>query len=67
MQITFSYIVEKIFASQNITIGSIRAVFNEGDRIYPNSAIYDRSHIQILIRDLSLIEESSLMEEDRID
>lgn len=63
----FNYIVEKIFESQEETIGSIRAVFNEGDRIYPNSAIYDRSHIQILIRDLSLIEKSCLIEEDRID
>ena len=58
--------MEKVFASQNVTIDSIRAVFNEGDRIYPNSAIFDRSHIQILIRDLSLIEKSCLIEEDRI-
>ena len=63
----FNYIVEKILESQEETIGSIRAVFNEGDRIYPNSAIYDRSDIQILIRDLSLIEKSCLIEEDRID
>jgi hypothetical protein len=62
----FNYIVEKIFASQDKTIDSIRAVFNEGNRIYPNSAICDRAHIQILIRDLSLIEKSCLMEEDRI-
>lgn len=63
----FNYIVEKIFASQDETIGSIRAVFNEGDRIYPNSAIFDRSHIQILIRDLSLIEKSWRIASDRID
>lgn len=63
----FNYIVEKILASQDVAIGSIRAVFNEGDRIYSNSAIFDRSHIQILIRDLSLIEKSCLIEEDRID
>lgn len=62
----FNYIVEKIFASGNETIGSIRAVFNEGDWIYPDSAIFDRAHIQILIRDLSLIKKSCLMEEDRI-
>ena len=63
----FNYIVEKIFASRNVTIDSIRAVFNEGDRIYPSSAIFDRSHIQILIRDPSLIKKSYLIEEDRID
>ena len=59
--------MEKILVSQDVAIGSIRAVFNEGDRIYPNSAIFDRSHIQILIRDLSLIEKSCLIEEGRID
>ena len=63
----FNYIVEKVFASRNVTIDSIRAVFNEGDRIYPSSAIFDRSHIQILIRDLSLIKKLDLIEEDRID
>lgn len=63
----FNYIVEKVLASQNIAIDSIRAVFNEGDRIYPNSALSDRSHIQIVIRDLSLIQKSCLIEEDTID
>lgn len=63
----FNYIVEKVFVSRDVTIDSIRAVFNEGDRIYPDSAIFDRSHIQILIRDLSLIEKSCLIEKDRID
>ena len=62
----FNYIVEKILEPQGETIGSIRAVFNEGDRIYPSSAIFDRSHIQILIRDLSLIKKSYLIEEDKI-
>lgn len=63
----FNYMVEKVLATQNITVGSIRAVFNEGDRIYPSSAIFDRSHIQIVIRDLSLIQKSCLIEEDTID
>ncbi|MEM8832162.1 MAG: hypothetical protein AAGE96_22855 [Cyanobacteria bacterium P01_G01_bin.19] len=62
----FNYIVEKVLASQNITVDSIRAVFNEGDRIYPSSAIFDRAHIQIVIRDLSSIEKSCLIEEDTI-
>lgn len=63
----FNYIVEKILEPQGETIGCIRAVFNEGDRIYPNSAIVDRAHIQILIRDLCLIKKSYLVEEDKID
>ena len=40
----------------------VRAVFNEGNRIYPNSAIFDRAHVQISIRNLALIEESCLIE-----
>ena len=63
----FNYIVEKVLASQNMVIGSIRAVFNEGDRIYPSSALSDRAHIQIVIRDLSSIQKSYLIEEDTID
>ena len=59
--------MEKVLASREVYVYSVRAVFNEGDRIFPNSAIFDRAHIQILIRDLSLIQKSCLIEEDTID
>ena len=58
----FNYIVGQILEPQGETVGAIRGIFNEGDRIYPNSAIFDRAHIQIAIRNLSLIAESCLME-----
>ena len=58
----FNYIVGEILEPQGEIVGAIRAVFNEGERIYPNSAIFDRAHIQIVIRNLSLIEESCLIE-----
>ena len=58
----FNYLVGEIIESQGESIGGIRAVFNEGDRIYPDSAIFDRAHIQISIRNLTLIKESCLME-----
>ena len=61
----FNYIVGGILQPQGEIVGAIRAVFNEGDRIYPNSALSDRAHIQIAIRNLSLIEESCLIEIDR--
>jgi hypothetical protein len=57
----FNYIVD-ILQQQGQSIGVIRAVFLEGDRVFPNSAIFDRAHIQIAIRDTSLIEESCLIE-----
>ena len=34
------------------------------DRIYTDSAIFDRAHIQIAIRNPALIEEFCLIEED---
>jgi hypothetical protein len=37
------------------TIGSVRAVFEEGDPIFEASAIRTRSHIQIAVRDPSVI------------
>jgi hypothetical protein len=58
----FNYLVGEIIESQGENVGAIRAVFNEGDRIYADSAIFDRAHIQIAIRNLTLIEESCLIE-----
>ncbi len=61
----FNYIVSEILEPQGEVVSSIRGVFNEGDRIYPNSAIFDRAHIQIVIRNLSAIEETCLIEIER--
>ncbi|MFB2878756.1 hypothetical protein [Floridanema aerugineum] len=43
-------------------VRAIRAVFLEGSPIFPGSYLYDRAHIQIAVRDRSLIEESCLIE-----
>ena len=43
-------------------IGSIRSAFVEGKRIFPNSAIFDKTHIQISIVNLDLIECSFIHE-----
>lgn len=40
------------------SIGSIRSAFVEGNRIFPNSAIFDKTHIQISVINLDLIEHS---------
>ena len=42
------------------SIGAIRAAFIEGKQIFPNSAIYDRTHIQISVIELNLIEYSCI-------
>ena len=44
-----------------MTIPAVRGVFSEGSPVYPSSAILDRAHVQIAVRDPSLIESSDLM------
>ncbi len=40
-----------------------RGVFLEGKPIFPDSALYNKGHAQIAIRDLTLIEQSKLLNE----
>ena len=44
------------------TVRAVRAVFLEGSPIFPGSYLYDRAHVQIAVRDRSLIEESCLID-----
>ncbi len=54
-------LIEDILKPMDINILAIRACFQEGDEIYPGSAIYNKSHIQIAVRDTSSIVESILL------
>jgi hypothetical protein len=56
----FNYITE-VLSSQDQKVDAIRAVFLEGDRIFPDSAIFDLAHIQIAIRNNDLIEANYIM------
>jgi hypothetical protein len=62
----FNYVVKTFNSSSDYRINSIRAAFVEGDRIFPTSAIYDLTHIQIAILDSSLIEELCILTMDDI-
>ncbi len=42
-------------------VRSIRSVFIEGKPAYPESGLYDRSHVQIAVRELSMIESLRVM------
>ncbi len=44
-------------AKRGHQVRSVRAPFHEGDPLYPNSALYTKSHIQIAVRDNSVIKE----------
>lgn len=63
----FDYLIET-FAQKSIrytvseTIGSVRCAFVEGNPIFPGSAMYDRTHVQISIFNLDLIESSFIYE-----
>ena len=45
----FNYVVSTVNSSFPESIGSIRSAFVEGDKIFPTSAIYDLTHVQITI------------------
>lgn len=50
-----------LLAEQGTTIRAVRGVFAEGDPVFPQSAILNRAHVQIAVRDGSLIESSELL------
>jgi hypothetical protein len=54
-------LVEDILKPMDINILAVRACFQEGEEIYPGSAIYNKSHIQLAVRDTSSIVESILL------
>jgi hypothetical protein len=45
-----------VLAGQGVNIRAVRAAFAEGAPAFPGSALFDRAHVQIAVRDLSLIE-----------
>lgn len=57
----FNFVSEVIF-SQGQSVESIRAAFMEGERLFPDSAIFDLAHVQIAIRNPTLIITTDLIE-----
>ena len=43
-----------VLSESGINIACVRAAFAEGRPVYPDSAIYDRAHIQIAVRDIAI-------------
>lgn len=44
-----------VLAQSGVPVRSVRAGFREGDPLFPGSALYDRAHVQICVRDPSAI------------
>ncbi len=57
----FLNFVHEFAVKQGQPIDSIRATFIEGERLFPNSAIFDLAHVQIAIRNPTLIQKCYLM------
>lgn len=53
-----------LLAEQQVPTRAVRGVFAEGLPVFPGSAIMDRAHVQIAVRDASLIEVSELLGEE---
>ena len=51
-----------VLAEQGINIACVRSAFIEGSPVYPDSAIYDRTHVQIAVRDVNLCIERTWLE-----
>jgi hypothetical protein len=56
-----NYSIE-LLSRQDFTIESVRAAFMEGERLFPDSAIFDLTHVQIAIRNPALIKAIELIE-----
>jgi hypothetical protein len=53
-----------ILAEQGIMIRTVRGAFSEGSPVFPQSALFDRAHVQIAVRDVALIEATWLMDRE---
>jgi hypothetical protein len=59
----FNYTTE-LLRRQGQDMETIRAVFVEGESIFPSSAIFDLAHIQITVKNTALIQDCQLIEID---
>ena len=42
----------EVLTERGVRISCVRAAFREGRQVYPGSAFFDRSHVQIAVRDI---------------
>jgi hypothetical protein len=60
-KVVVDYAIDNILAANGLQIKAVRAGFEEGKKIFVRSALYDRTHVQVAIRDTSIIQESTLL------
>jgi hypothetical protein len=45
-----------VLGTRGIRVRAVGGAFSEGEPAFPGSAIFDRAHVQVVVRDLSIIE-----------
>jgi hypothetical protein len=63
-KIVIDYLIKNILAKNGIKTVAVRAAFEEGKEIFSGSALYDRTHIQVSVRDNSIIQSSTILQAD---
>jgi len=55
-----------ILEAAGIHVGGVIGAFREGRPVFPNSALFSHSHVQIAVRDLSLISRCHILSLDEV-
>lgn len=55
------YLIDNILAKNGVDIFAVRAGFIEGNKIFIGSALYEKTHVQIAVRNNSIIKSSTLL------
>ena len=56
----------EILEADGIKVGGVIGAFSEGRPVFPNSALFDLSHVQIAVRDLSLITDCRILADNEV-
>lgn len=51
-----NYVVD-VLAEAGEIVRTVRSTFSEGRPIFPDSALLDRSHVQVVVRDMAVVED----------
>jgi hypothetical protein len=60
-KVIIDYVIDKILAKDGLKIVAVRAGFEEGKKIFVGSALYEKTHVQVAVRDTRMIQESTLL------
>jgi hypothetical protein len=56
----------EILEADGIKVGGVIGAFSEGRPVFPNSTLFDLGHVQIAVRDLSLITDCRILSDNEV-